>query len=1049
MTARRFLALAAGLAFAVPAPTLAQSAAGNGASAARAASTPSVAARAVAQSPDASAAAPAVAHDPDFLSGFDYRTVGPSRGGRVTAVAGHRSHPYTFYMGSTGGGVWKTTDYGNTWRNISDGFIEKSPAIGAIRVADSDPSVIWVATGSDGIRSNIIIGKGVYRSDDAGRTWRHVGLEKAGQIGRMAIHPTNPDIAYAAAIGSPFGPNPERGVFKTIDGGRSWEKVLFIADTVGVYGLIMEPGNPDVLYASAWRAERKPWTIISGMQLSGGAGIYKSTDAGRTWSRINQGLPQGLIGKIDLAVSPAEPRRIYAVVEAPDPEEGVYRSDDAGATWRLVSNQSGLMNRPFYYTNIHVDPTDADRVWVNNEGFYQSEDGGQTFRRRSTPHGDNHDMWVNPDDPSIWIQANDGGVNVTLDDGETWSTQLNQNTAELYQVDVDTRFPYWLYAGQQDNSTIAVPSLPPAEPSPAGPMGWWKDIGGCETGPVVPKPGSDPLIVYANCKGRFGRFSMETGQEQQYYVGAGDLYGVNPRELPFRFQRTVPIEVSPHDPDVVYHGSQFVHRTTNAGLEWETISPDLTANPPERQVVSGGPITRDVTGEEHFSTLYAIEASPHSPDEIWAGANDGPVHVTRDGGRSWQNVTPPMPPEGRVNAIEISPHTPGKVYVAAYRLLLDDFQPYLFRTSDWGRTWTRLTPGTNGIPADHPVRVVREDTEREGLLYAGTEWGMFVSLDDGASWQPFQADLPVSPITDIEVVRGDLALSTMGRGFWILDDLSPLRQVTPQITASRAHLFAPRDAYRLRYGGSGGDPAAPDFPPAGAMIHYWVGAAPAEPLALEIMDAQGRVIRSFGSTGEGERTETRQGMRAPQRTRSGEPALAATRGLHRFVWDLRHDAPGGQGRGPMAVPGRYTVRLSAGDWSATEPLELRIDPRVASDGVTVADLQLQLEHNMRVGELMVDARELLRRVRALEEGATGEVAAEAERIRLQLVPPEDISSYPPRMLINHIGYLQSMTMRADQRPGRDAVQRYQELRGRVDALAAEVSALERRVAGRE
>ncbi|HUH11512.1 MAG TPA: hypothetical protein VMK65_00325 [Longimicrobiales bacterium] len=985
----------------------------------------------------------AVAHDPDFLSGFHYRTVGPSRGGRVTAVAGHRSHRYTFYMGSTGGGVWKTTDYGTTWRNISDGFIEASPAIGAIRVADSDPDVIWVATGSDGIRSNVILGKGVYRSDDAGRSWRHVGLERAGQIGRMAIHPTNPDIAYAAAIGNPFGPGPERGVFKTTDGGRTWAKVLFIADTVGVYGLIMEPGNPDVLYASAWRAERKPWTIISGMELSGGAGIYKSTDAGRTWSRINQGLPQGLIGKIDLAVSPAAPHRIYAAVEAPDPEEGVYRSDDAGATWRLVSNQRGLMNRPFYYTNIHVDPTNPDRVWVNNEGFFQSDDGGHTFRRRSTPHGDNHDMWVNPDDPAIWVQANDGGVNVTLDDGDTWSTQLNQNTAELYQVDVDTRFPYWLYAGQQDNSTIAIPSLPPAEPNPGGWSAWWKDIGGCETGPVVPKPDSDPLIVYANCKGRFGRFSMETGQEQQYYVGAGDLYGVNPRELPWRFQRTVPIEVSPHDPDVVYHGSQYVHRTTNAGLDWETISPDLTANPPERQVVSGGPITRDVTGEEHFSTLYVIEASPHSADEIWAGANDGPVHVTRDGGASWQAVTPPMPPEGRVNAIEISPHTPGKVYVAAYRLLLDDFQPYLFRTTDWGATWTRLTPGTNGIPADHPVRVVREDTERAGLLYVGTEWGMFVSLDDGASWQSFQADLPVSPITDIEVVKGDLALSTMGRGFWILDDLSPLRQVTPEVTASRAHLFTPREAYRLRYGGSGGGPAAPEFPPPGAMIHYWVGSASAGALTLEILDGDGRVIRTVRGGGPGERTTTTQAMRGPQQTRSGDPALSGERGLHRFIWDLRHEAPGGQGRGPLAVPGRYTVRLSAGEWSATQPLELRIDPRVARDGVTVADLQLQLEHNQRVGELMVDARELLQRVRALEERATGALAAEAERIRLQLVPPEDISSYPPRMLMNHIGYLQSMTMRADQRPGRDAVQRYQELRGRVDALSAEVEGLER------
>ncbi len=973
--------------------------------------------------------------DASVFGDLHFRMVGPTRGGRVTTVEGHPAHPRTFYMGATGGGVWKTEDHGHTWRNISDGHFQTA-SIGAIQVADADPDVIYVGTGSDGIRSNVITGRGLYRSTDAGETWELVGLEDAGQIGAVEVHPEDPDLVYVAALGHPFGKNEERGVYRSKDGGGTWERVLFANDSTGAVDLELHPANPEIIYAAMWRAERKPWTIISGGGPGTGDGIWKSSDAGDTWRRVTEGLPQGLIGKIDFAVSRAEPDRVYALVEAVPEEEGLYRSDDAGETWRLVNDDSRrLMHRPFYFTNVHADPTDADVVYVMALRFYKSTDGGESFSTLSTPHADDHDLWINPEDPRIMIEGNDGGANVSLDGGRTWSTQHNQPTAELYQVDVDDRFPYWLYAGQQDNSTIAVPSLPPAESAPAGPEAWWDAVGGCETGPAVPRPGGATL-VYANCKGRFGVYDRRTGQERGHWVGGVYMYGTNPAELPYRFQRTVPIEVSPHDPDLVYHGSQYVHRTADGGVTWETISPDLTAFRPERQMVSGGPITRDITGEEHFSTLYVIEASPHDPAVIWTGANDGPVHVTRDGGATWHDVTPPgWPADGRVNAIEISPHDPDRAYVAGYRFLLDDWEPYIFRTADGGRSWTRLTSGENGIPVDHPVRVVREDPEREGLLYAGTEFGLYISFDGGGSWQPFQLDLPVTPVTDIEVHRGDLVLSTMGRSFWILDDLSPVRQATPEILASAAHLFAPRPAHRMRYGGGGfgdRDPAAPEYPPPGAFIDYWLGGEATGPVALEILDEGGRTVRRFEGG-----------------------AVSSEPGLHRFRWDLRHPGPwseeGRGGRGPLAVPGRYGVRLTVGDWSATRPLELRIDPRVEAAGIGVDDLREQLELNVGIRDAISEARRTAAAIDSLQ-GALAEVAAEeatatarALQGRLQaleeLLVTSDYGSYPKPRLIDQLEYLYGMTTRADQRPGRDARRRLDELRSELAARRAGLAEL--------
>jgi photosystem II stability/assembly factor-like uncharacterized protein len=992
--------------------------------------------------------------DPALFADLTYRMVGPSRGGRVTAVSGIAEQLGTFYMGATGGGVWKTEDYGQSWVNVSDGYFETA-SIGAIDVADSDPDIVYVGTGSDGIRSNVITGRGVYKSTDAGRSWSFVGLRDAGQIGAVIIHPTDPDLVYVAAIGQAFAPDPERGVYRTRDGGASWEQILFVSDSTGAVDLEFAPDDPREIYASMWRGERKPWTIISGAREGG---VYKSTDAGDSWTKLTNGLPTDLVGKSDLAVSAADPDRLYVLMEAPDPERGLYRSDDRGASFRLVNTDPGLTDRPFYYCNVDADPSNADVVYVNSTRFYKSEDGGATFRRRSTPHGDNHDMWINPNDPDLYIQSNDGGANVTRDGGRTWSTQNNQPTAELYQVDVDDRFPYWLYAGQQDNSTIAVPSLPPYS-APGGAIAHWRSVGGCETGPAVPKPG-EPNIVYANCKGRFGRYNAATDQEKQYYVGAQNLYGHNPKDLNYRFQRVSPIEISPHDPNVVYHGSQYVHRTLDEGVTWETISPDLTAFRPERQMASGTPLTRDITGEEHYSTLYAVEESPLTRGLIWVGANDGPVHVTRDGGATWTDVTPSdLPPEGRVQTIEPSPHRPGKAYIAVYRYLLGDWQPYIYRTEDYGASWTRLTTGRNGIPADYPTRVVREDPDREGLLYAGTEFGMFVSFDDGAHWQPFQLNLPVTPVTDIKVYRQDLVLSTMGRSFWILHDITPLHELDRRVASAEAHLFQPRDAYRMRYYSFGRDPADPEYPAAGAVIDYYLGEEPAGDVKLEILDAGGEVIRTFASEGPARRAPAQ-----PEFMRygfgGGGDRLENTAGMHRFTWDLRYAGPedpqsGRSGRGPLAAPGTYQARLSVGDWSATRSFRLLIDPRVAADGVTQEDLEEQLAFNLRMLELSSDARRTARRVGELREKLGGlsqltddrGVLRRAESLDDRLAAIESLlvtseeGRYPQPMLLDQIQYLGGMTSRADQKLGTDAYTRFDELQTELAGHQAEIERL--------
>ena len=962
--------------------------------------------------------------DTAVLRGMRYRLVGPSRGGRVTAVAGVPSQPRTFYMGVASGGVFRTTDGGESWVPITDGQVPVG-STGAIEVSESNPDVIYIGTGSDGVRSNVSTGRGVYRSMDGGATWRFAGLYNVGQIGAVRVHPGDPNTVWVAANGDIFKPGAARGIFKTTDGGKSWRKTLFVSDSTGAMDVELQPGNPSVVYAWMSRIERKPWSIISGSREGG---FYKSTDAGETWTRHATGLPGELIGKGNLAVTAANPSRLYALIEA-KPGGGLYRSDDGGQSWSLVNSQGALVQRPFYYTTLGADPTNADVVYAGAEGFFKSTDGGKTMTPLRTPHGDNHDIWINPRDGNIMVQANDGGANVSFDGGRSWSTQMNQPTSELYGVWVDNAFPYKLYAAQQDNTTLIMSSA-------ANPFNRddWRTGPGCETGPIIPHP-SDPNTVYGSCKGQYEVMNLAMGQSKRYWVGAQSLYGNPARDLILRFQRVSPMATSPHDPAVLYYGSQHLHRTRDKGVTWETISPDLTANPACCQGISGEPITRDITGEEFYSTLYAVAESPREAGVIWTGANDGPFHITRDNGKTWKNVTPKdLPPGGRVAWIDASPHRPGSAYFAVYRYLLGDYAPYLYRTDDYGATWKRLTDGRNGIPLDWPTRVVREDPDREGLLYAGTEFGMFVSLDNGAHWQSFQQNLPNVPINDIRIHRKDLVVATQGRAMWIIDDLSPLHQLTLRTTAADVHLFRPRDGYRTR---SGAEFLSPS-------VRYSLRSAPVGPVTIEILDSAGRPINRYSSeTPPPERPTRAGGGGDPDDPPSfgGRSAGVVSRvtkeaGLNRFVWDLRHSS------GVGAPPGQYQVRLTVAGTAHTQPLAVLMDPRLADDGVTIADLREQFEHNLRMRDLVVSAGRVAMRVRAAQtrlQGATGAAADTLSKVRAIAgkVLTEPVRYGKPGLQA-HITYLNGMTNAVDQKIGRDAIARYAVLKRELDAVTAEL-----------
>ena len=973
----------------------------------------------------------------DF-SHFEYRNIGPSRGGRVTAVAGTVAEPGTFYLGASGGGVWKTEDYGTTWQVVSDGYFE-TPSIGDIAVAQNDPNIVYVGTGSDGLRSNVIAGKGMYKSIDGGDTWNHIGLRETGQIGAVEIDPTDHNIVWVAAIGQAFNANEERGVFKTVDGGRSWERVLYHSDTVGFSDVELLPSNPNIVFATAWKAERKPWTIISGGEQDEG-GLYKSVDAGVTWEKITEGLPAGLIGKIDLAVSPSDTNIVYALVEAPGEEGGLFKSVDQGNTFKQVSSDSTIRTRPFYYANIEVDPGNLDVVYSMATLNKKSTDGGKTWERLRVPHEDNHDMWINPDNPDLFIQGNDGGANVTHNGGKTWSTQFNQPTAELYTVEVDDQYPYWLYAGQQDNSTtIASPSMPPFRAQ--DPAAWLVDSGGCETGPAIPKPGNHN-IVYAECKGRFFVFDKRIGTEKEYAIGAGNIYGHNPRDLEYRFQRVAPLSVSPHDPDKVYMGSQYVHVTTDGGETWATISPDLTAFEDETQVISGSPITRDITGEEYYSTLYSLRESPVQEGVIWAGSNDGPVHVTQDGGETWENVTPRgLPQGGRVDSVEPSPHNAAKAYITVMRYQFGDWRPYIYKTENFGRRWEQIV---DGIPDDFPVRVVREDPVRNGLLFAGTEWGMFVSLDDGENWHRFQQNLGVTPVTDLKVIRGDLAISTMGRSFWVLDNIATLRDPAFDTQGDDVMMFTPKDT--IRYRNIHRDRSAngvPDYPPPAAIIDYYLPEGIETPIRLEILDASGALVNAYESEpGEGDTDiEIIEDMQLSQSRVVVNENLSAEAGTNRFRWDMTHfgawdeDEDDRYTGGPLVRPGNYTIRLTAGGTTVGQVLTIVVDPRVTAQGTSLEDIDEQVAMQLVLTDLVSGVRQFQQTVENeqadLEKRSDDLTPDEAERLLLvtdvlnQVKDAEII--YPRPMLARQISFLLNMISGADQAPGVEAADRLTEL----------------------
>lgn len=979
----------------------------------------------------AAPAAPAV--NPASFEGMQFRYAGHSVGGRVNTVAGVPSQPRTFYMGVASGGVFRTTDGGESWQPISDGKIPVA-SIGSIAVADSDPNVIWVGTGSDGARSNVSTGRGVYRTTDGGETWNFVGLYNVGQIGALRVHPTDPNTAWVSATGDLFKRNTDRGIFRTTDGGRTWRKTLYLNDSTGAADVELKPGDPNTVYAWMSRIERKPWTIISGSREGG---FYKSTDGGVTFRKTGRGLPTGLIGKGNLAVTAANPERLYLLVEA-EPGGGLYRSDDAGANWELVNTTPGLITRPFYYTTIGADPTNADVIYAGAENFYKSIDGGRTLALFPTPHVDNHDIWINPTNGQTMVQANDGGANVSFDGGRTWSTQLNQPTAEFYGVVVDNRFPYNLYSAQQDNDTWYWSSV--ADPFDVSAL---QTGPGCETGPIMPHP-VEQNIIYGSCKGQFSVMNTDSRQTRNYWIGGQSLYGNAGQDLIYRIQRTVPMSYSPHDSSVIYYGTQYVHRTRDKGVTWERISPDLTWYPQDhRQGASGEPITRDVTGEEFYSTLYAITESPHEPGVIWTGANDGPFHITRDGGKTWTNITPKdLELGGRVAWIEVSPHRKGSAYFATYRYLLGDYKPYIYRTDDYGATWTKLTPGTNGIPADVPTRVVREDPDREGLLYAGTEFGLYISFNNGATWQPFNLNMPVLPINQILVHKKDLIVATQGRGTWIFHNVSALHDLTPTTHSEALKVHAPRVAVRTTGN------AALYF---GPQIDYHLGAAPGDTVRIEIRDARGQLVNSFKSGVQPSAGAPRfrrpdpnaqaiQALRAKQWIGAPTPVfnlVTANKGFNRFTWDLQHQ------NGLGAPPGQYSVTVSVGSERQTVQLTVDIDPRLAAEGYTVADLQEQYAHNLRMRGMIAEVNALIERARTAERRLAEAGPAAADTLaQVRAVLHGQLLTQPVRYgkpgLQAHIQYLAGMTARGDQKVGRDALERADVLRKELDEATAAI-----------
>ena len=915
-------------------------------------------------------------YDTTLYQALEWRNIGPTRGGRVTTVSGVPNEPLVYYMGATGGGVWKTEDAGVSWRNITDGFF-KTGSVGSIAVAPDDPNVIYVGMGESPIRGVASSqGDGVYRSTDAGRTWTHVGLEKTRTISRVLVHPRNADIAWVGAQGTRWVASDDRGVYKTSDGGKTWKKTLTLGPNVGVSELALDMINPRILYAATWEHQRLPWQVKSG---GPGSGIWKSTDGGETWTRLTEGLPKGIMGKTSVAVSPVNADRVWALVEA-EPEGGLYRSDDAGKTFRRINDTREIRARPWYYIHMLADTKNADVVYIMNAPLLKSIDGGRTFTSIAVPHGDNHALWINPNNAQNLINGNDGGANISFNGGRTWSTQQNQPTAQFYRVNSDNKFPYRVYSGQQDNSSVGQLAWDPA----GFVLDWksWDVRAGCESAFLAFDP-NDPRYTYGGCyQGIIEEHDAETGKTRNIQVWPALGLG-EPSDLQkYRFNWNAPIVASPHDAKTLYHAGNRVFASSDRGFTWSPISPDLTRNDKTKQGLGGAPLTNEGAGGEVYGTIYALSESPVERGVLWVGTDDGLVQVTRDGGQTWANVTPAgMPNEGLIATIDASPHARGAAYFALARYKLGDDAPHAYKTSDYGRTWTRIT---SGLREGEPVRAVREDPVRRGLLFAGTETGMYVSFDDGARWQSLQLNLPRVPVTDIQVRRdGDVAIATEGRAFWILDDIAPLRELAPNVTTAAPHLFKPSDAVRLEWG----SPAVPAGvggrnKPSGALVRYVLpqAADSTQELKLDILDASGALVRSYSSR---PRPDAPSGPGIP-------PArlLPAKKGMNMFAWELRTDPPPrvqgvmqpGNPQGYRVTPGTYTVRLTAFGSTLSQPLRVVADPRERyNDQQVAAHVRLARQAWERVTELHNNVID----VRSVKEQVNGMLGKIAERQDVQ------------------------------------------------------------------
>ena len=978
--------------------------------------------------------------DPAMLRGLKWRSIGPARGGRSQAVGGSTSRTLEYYFGATGGGLWKTTDGGVTWRAVSDKFFTTS-SVGAVGVSESNPDVVYVGMGETELRGNILQGDGVYKTADGGKTFTHIGLEKTLAIARIRIHPANPDVVYVAALGDPYGPNDDRGVFKTTDGGKTWTKSLFRDAKTGAVDLSMDPKNPDVLYAALWEVSRTPHSLSSG---GAGSGLFKTTDGGATWTELtkNDGLPTGIWGKVGVSVSGADSNRVYAIVEAA--EGGVFLSDDAGKTWKKINEDRRLRQRAFYYTRIYADPQSKDTVYILNTGVYRSTDAGKTIRAVRVPHGDNHDLWIAANDPKRMINSNDGGANVSTNGGESWTDQ-DFPTAQFYNVITTAHVPYQVCGAQQDNSTACVPSTG---------EGTLYDVGGGESGYIAPDPRHTDVFYAGSYGGLLTRIDRRTGEERAVNVWPDNPMGFSSIDITERFQWTYPIVFSPTDPGTLYATSQHVWRTRNEGQSWERISPDLTRHDPSTMGPSGGPITLDQTGVETYAVVFALAPSPVDGRVIWAGSDDGYVHVTRDDGKNWERVTPPDLPEfTRISLIEASPHDAGTAYLAGNRYQRADRAPYVYRTSDYGKTWTKIV---NGLPGNDYARAIREDKKRKGLLFLGTENGIYVSFDDGADWQSLRLELPVTPVHGIEVRGDDLVIATHGRSFYIMDNISVLRQLTHELTDEPVVLFRPADATRSIT--------------RGVAIDYYLKAA-ADKITIELLDAQGRSIRSFTGTPEAPKDASQAERPAPDEGDEGfrppVPKVDVKAGMNRFTWDMRYagarDFPGlimwaGSTRGPLAPPGRYTVKLTAPD-GITKTQDFVITRNQAVPTVTDADLQAEFTLARQINDRVSAANEAVIRIRAIKDQisarlsktsdarikAAGEqlasklTAIEGEIYQYKNRSSQDPLNYPIR-LNNKLAALQGIVEMGDNRPTDQAYTVFKDLSERLDTQLAALDA---------